>query len=82
MNERMLWLADATRGAACAHFAPWPKGLMKQMVSGAFYQTLGAKMRKWAHFTHFGLPQWKMLSVSNFYDSISPNTLKSLLFHF
>ena len=47
-----------------AHFAPWPKRFIKQRVSGTFFRTLGAKMRKWAHFAHFGVPNWKMCSFS------------------
>ena len=62
--------------------APWLKRLMKQRVSGTFFRTLGAKMRKWAHFAHFGVPKWKMCSFSDFFDSFSPKTLKCPFFHF
>ena len=49
-----------------AHSAPWPKRFIKQRVSGTFFRTLGAKMRKWPHFAHFGVPNWKMCSFSTF----------------
>ena len=55
-----------------AHFAPWPKRLMKQRVSGTFFRTLGAKTRKWAHFAHFGVPKWKMSSFSDFLTLFHP----------
>ena len=43
------------------HFAPRLKRLMKQTVSGAFLGTLGAKNRKWAHFSTFGSKSAKWL---------------------
>ena len=36
------------------HFAPWLENLIKQRFPGAFLGILGAKNRKWAHFSTFG----------------------------
>ena len=65
-----------------AHFAPWPKRLIKQTVSGTFFRTLGAKMQKRDHFALFWVPKWKICSFSAFFDYFSPKTLKCPLFHF
>ena len=46
------------------------------MVSGTFFRALCAKVRKWAHFAHFGVPKWKMCSISDLFNSFSPKTLK------